>query len=92
MNKLTKLSFLGLAFVAMLGLSACAGPGAPDSINNQSKVPGTSTVIAGSGPTQSRGYQNDTVKILDGRTVSCLRYYDGGSSSSVISCDWEHAK
>ena len=92
MNKFTKLTFLGLSLITALGLSACVGPGAPSSVENQSKVPGTTTIIAGSGPTQSRGYQNDTVKTLDGKTVSCLRYYDGGNSSSVISCDWGHAK
>jgi ABC-type glycerol-3-phosphate transport system substrate-binding protein len=91
-NKLTKLAFLGLALATALGLSACGGPGAPSSIENQSRVPGTTTIIAGSGPNQTRGYQNDTVRTLDGKTVSCLRYYDGGSSSSVISCDWENAK
>lgn len=81
---------LGLVLVTALGLSACGTPGS--SRNDQAKVPGTNTIQTDTGPSTEKGYHTDSVRTTDGKTVICLRYYDGGSSTSIISCDWEHAK
>lgn len=84
MNKLTKLALIGLAFVSMIGLSAC-NAGTQETINSQ-KTTGDGLVIANTGTNGVRGYNADKVKVPDGRIFTCIRFYDGGSSSSVISC------
>lgn len=89
MNGVSKVLALLLALVTALGLAACGGP---SDVEQQAKVPGTNTIQTDTGPSTMRGYHTDSVHTTDGKTVLCLRYYDGGSSSSVISCDWEHAK
>lgn len=83
MTRIQKISFLLLAFVTMIGLSAC---GAPDNSNTQ--VDKTETVQKTS---DTGKYLEGVVKNLpDGRTVTCVIYHQGYAGG--LSCDWTNAK
>ena len=88
MNKLTRLAFLGLAFMTMLGLSACEPPSA--SAPAQTVNP---TVPA------EEHYDNYNIsqhlyvgvkKLPDGRTVTCVAYADYNRGG--LTCDFANAK
>lgn len=86
MSKLAKLTWIALAFVTMLGLSACAPPSAPAQPVNPT-IPAAEHYDSYN---ISEHLYVGVKKLPDGRTVTCVAYADynrGGTS-----CDWANAK
>lgn len=85
MNKLAKLTWLALAFVTMIGLSACgeSGPEVPVNPTQEAQEETSNYNV-------SENLYVGVKKLPDGRTVTCVTYMDYRKGG--LSCDFANAK